>query len=146
MLSPFSKHFFINNVLHCNQFFLGVNLKIMSLLCIFPLRCCLLRIQKKTAICFLHNLGPQGRTAPWRGADAVIWLRSDAVPGAVSGVDPGRPVDRMFLSVPGLRALSLSAALSLFVFPAESCHSPPSPPPSLCLSKNVNTWRIRAHV
>lgn len=76
--------------------------------------------------------------------DAVIWLQNDAVPGAVSGVDPGRPVDRMFLSVPGLQAHS--TALSLFVFPAESCHSPPSPPPSLCLSKNVNTWEIHAHV
>lgn len=48
------------------------------------------------------------------------------MPGAVSGVDPGRPVDRMFQSVPGLRALS--AALSLFVFPAESCHWPSLPP------------------
>lgn len=31
---------------------------------------------------------------------AVIWLWSDAEPGAASGVDPGRPVDKMFLSVP----------------------------------------------
>lgn len=69
---------------------------------------------------------PSGRSPPWRGSDAVIWLRSDAAPGAVSAVDPGRAVDTMFLSVPGLRALF--AALSLFVFPAESCHSlPPLP-------------------
>ena len=103
-----------------------------------------LETREKTMISFLHNLGPRGRSPPWRGFDAVIWLRSDAVPVAVSGVDPGRLLDRMFPSVPGLQALS--AALTLFIFLFESCHPPSSPPSLLCLSKNVNTERIRTHV
>lgn len=61
------------------------------------------------------------------GADAVVWRQSDAVPGAVCSVNPGRPADRMFPSIPALRAFSV--ALSLFVFPSESYHyAPPALP------------------
>ena len=90
---------------------------------------------------FLLNLGPSGRRPPWCGSDAVIWWRSDALPRAASAVDPGRPVDRMFLIVPGLWALSAAPRPFLF-FRLRAAVGPPSPPPAITLPHQEckHTW------
>lgn len=97
----------------------------------FPPMVLLTWYQKKTTASSSQPQ-PSGRRPPWCGSDVVMWLQSDAVPRALAGVDRGRPVDRMFPSV--LRLQALCMALTLFVFPAESCRSLHHSPPPLAIT------------